>query len=193
MTPDRDKGSGSRPLLTLHLPPPIPTTSPLILPPPSTLSPPPCVTWPLHESCRHPLHPHPRPSLHPPPSTKSPCVRLAAGSATHLLAATNWSDAAEVVAVSALQSCLSLPRQQGEEGQEGDGEGGDERRELERLWTQTKTNMALSDWPLSADLWRLQSKSAAAARQREECLGFFFFFLLSESSIKTIAGLVSTV
>lgn len=59
--------------------------------------------------------------------------------------------------MSALQSCLSLPRQRGEEGQEGDGEGGEERRELERLWTQTKMNMALSDGPLTADLWRLQS------------------------------------
>lgn len=48
----------------------------------------------------------------------------------------------------------------------------------ERLWTQTKMNMALGDWPLSADLWRLRSKSAAAARQKEECLvgGCFFAF-----------------
>lgn len=107
MTPDSGSGRAAARL---------PHVLPLMLSPPSSLSPPPVTPPPPASS--------PCPSLHTPLIKKSPCVGQAAASATHLLPATNWSDAAEVVAVSALQSCLSLPRQQGEEGC---GEGGEER------------------------------------------------------------------
>lgn len=110
MTPDSGGGQAAAPP---RLRPPTSSLSFFLLRP----------LCPLHQSRRHPLHPHPCPSLHTPLSMKSPCVGLAAASATHLLPATNWSDAAEVVAVSALQSCLSLPRQQGEEGHGEGGEG----------------------------------------------------------------------
>lgn len=97
-----DGGCGWQPLQT-------PYVLPLMLPPPSTL-------LPQHKSPRYSMHPHPCPTLHLLPSIKSPRIGLAVASVTHLLPATNWSDAAEVVAVSALQSCLSLLRQLGKEG-----------------------------------------------------------------------------
>lgn len=146
MTPDGMKGTFPRPE-----PSGVCTHTHTLFSPSSSF----CAFLPFSSPCIFICHspPPPLPIFTP---MMSPSLQLAAGSATHLPAPTNWSDGPRLLLClhcRAASPCCLLLRQQ---------EEGGERARPGRLWTETKMNMALSDCLLCADELRLQSRSPTA-------------------------------